>query len=202
MVIGVDIDGVLAELNKYTWHYFRKFLKEENIPYKFDKTKEYFYIQMNVSLEVENEFWERNVFHYAKHGKMMNNADKYMRKLHNDGHRVVIITSRRYSDFQDERGENMRKAVVQWLAKNHIYYDKICFSNEKTGKKALVINEKVDIMIDDSPRNINEISNVVPVLVFKNPANRICKGDNKRLVNSWKDIYKTITNISKNTKNQ
>lgn len=202
MVIGVDIDGVLAELNKYTWHYFRKFLKEENIPYKFDKTKEYFYMQMNVSPEVENEFWERYVFHYAKHGKMMNNVDKYMRKLHNDGHRVVIITSRRYSDFQDERGENMRKAVVQWLAKNYIYYDKICFSNEKTGKKALVINEKVDIMIDDSPRNINEISNVVPVLVFKNPANRICKGDNKLLVNSWKDIYKTITNISKNTKNQ
>ena len=197
MVIGVDIDGVLCELNKYTWHYFKKYLKENQIPFKFNKTKERFFEQFNVAEENEEDFWETFVFHYAKHGKMVNNASKYMQKLHKDGHKIVIVTSRRHSIHNDERGEKMRKAITDWLKKNKIYYDNIRFSSERIGKKDLVIQEKADIMIEDSIQNVNELAEIIPVLVFKNPANKICKGKNKIIVNSWKDIYKYISNLKK-----
>ena len=91
----------------------------------------------------------------------------------------------------------MRDAVTKWLAKNKIYYDEIYYSNETVGKKDLVINNNIDVMIDDSLRNINEISEIVPVFVFKNPSNRKAKGKNKIMVNGWKDIYKIITAMSK-----
>ena len=52
-------------------------------------------------------------------------------------------------------------------------------------------------MIDDSVRNINEISEHVPVIIFKNPANKKTKGENKIIANSWKDIYKIICEMAK-----
>ena len=197
MKIGIDIDGVLCNLNGYVQKYFKKYLEKNNIPYKFDKYKELFYQQFNVEQKYELDFWKEYIFHYAKHTVRLNNASLITNKLHNDGHKLIIITSRQYSSHDSEEGKAMREIVTKWLAKNKIYYDEIYYSNETVGKKALVINNKIDVMIDDSLRNINEISENIPVFVFKNSANRKAKGKNKIMVNGWKDIYKIITEMSR-----
>lgn len=197
MKIGIDIDGVLCNLNGYVQKYFKKYLEKNNIPYKFDKYKELFYQQFNVEQKYELDFWKEYIFHYAKHTVRLNNASLITNKLHNDGHKLIIITSRQYSSHDNEEGKAMREIVTKWLAKNKIYYDEIYYSNETVGKKALVINNKIDVMIDDSLRNINEISENIPVFVFKNSANRKAKGKNKIMVNGWKDIYKIITEMSR-----
>lgn len=197
MKIGIDIDGVLCNLNGYVQKYFKKYLEKNNIPYKFDKYKELFYQQFNVEQKYELDFWKECIFHYAKHTVRLNNASLITNKLHNDGHKLIIITSRQYSSHDNEEGKAMREIVTKWLAKNKIYYDEIYYSNETVGKKALVINNKIDVMIDDSLRNINEISENIPVFVFKNSANRKAKGKNKIMVNGWKDIYKIITEMSR-----
>ena len=87
--------------------------------------------------------------------------------------------------------------VLQWLEKHKIYYDKIFFCDEKIGKLDVIKEQKIDVMIDDSLRNINEISEIIPVFVFRNSANRKAKGKNKIIVNGWKDIYKNISKMSK-----
>lgn len=197
MIIGIDIDGVLCNLNGYVQKYFKKYLEENNIPYKFDKYKERFFEQFNVRVEDEKAYWNQYIFHYAKNAVRLNNASLITHKLHNDGHKLIIITSRALSSQDNEIGKAMRDAVTKWLAKNKIYYDEIYYSNETVGKKDLVINNNIDVMIDDSLRNINEISEIVPVFVFKNPSNRKAKGKNKIMVNGWKDIYKIITAMSK-----
>ena len=185
MVIGVDIDGVLCNLNRYTWKYFKKFLKEKKIPFKFNKSKVKFYQQFNVTPEIEDEFWERYAFDYAKKVRMSNHASFYMNKLHKAGHKLIIITSRTFSYLENEKGEKMREAVKKWLAKNKIYYDKIYFCYDKA---KVIREEKVDVMLEDSPENIENLSKIVPVIIFKNPANKFCKGKNKILINGWKDL--------------
>ena len=56
MIIGIDIDGVLCNLNGYVQKYFKKYLEENNIPYKFDKYKERFFEQFNVRVEDEKAY--------------------------------------------------------------------------------------------------------------------------------------------------
>ena len=194
MIIGVDIDGVLCKLNKYTWYYFKKYLKANNIPFKFNKTKETFCKQLNVSEEIENQFWEQANIHYTNHVKPINNASKIVKKNHDDGHKIIIITSRISSFLQNEKGEHIRDGIKKWLNKNKIYYDKIYFCRNK---KNILLQEKVDVMIEDSKCNIEEFSKFIPVIIFKNPANKLCKGKNKILANSWKEIYKIILNMDK-----
>ena len=69
------------------------------------------------------------------------------------------------------------------------------FGSEKTGKVALAKESKIEVMIEDSVRNTNELSTFIPVLVFRNQANKKTKGPNKIIVNSWKDVYKTVKKI-------
>lgn len=91
----------------------------------------------------------------------------------------------------------MRASLQKWFNKHDIYFDEIYYSNEIIGKVDLVKKSKIDVMIDDSVRNINEISEHVPVIIFKNPANKKAKGENKIIANSWKDIYKIICEMAK-----
>lgn len=197
MKIGVDVDGVLTHLSEYVKKYFTMYLKENNIPYKYNKSKERFYEQFNVTKDIETDFWDEQIFHYSKNTVMMNNASKFLKKLHNDGHTLTIITSRTHSSEQSEKGERMRASLQKWFNKHDIYFDEIYYSNEIIGKVDLVKKSKIDVMIDDSVRNINEISEHVPVIIFKNPANKKAKGENKIIANSWKDIYKIICEMAK-----
>lgn len=197
MKIGVDVDGVLTHLCEYVKKYFTMYLKENDIPYKYNKSKERFYEQFNVTKDIETDFWDERIFHYSKNTVMMNNASKFLKKLHNDGHTLTIITSRTHSSEQSEKGERMRASLQKWFNKHDIYFDEIYYSNEIIGKVDLVKKSKIDVMIDDSVRNINEISEHVPVIIFKNPANKKAKGENKIIANSWKDIYKIICEMAK-----
>ena len=197
MKIGVDVDGVLTHLCEYVKKYFTMYLKENNIPFKYNKAKERFYEQFNVTKDIETDFWDEQIFHYSKNTVMMNNASKILKKLHNDGHTLTIITSRTHSSEQSEKGERMRASLQKWFNKHDIYFDEIYYSNEIIGKVDLVKKSKIDVMIDDSVRNINEISEHVPVIIFKNPANKKAKGENKIIANSWKDIYKIICEMAK-----
>ena len=197
MIIGIDIDGVLCNLNGYVHKYFKKYLEENNIPYKFDKTKEYFNDQFHVEKDYEIDFWRAVYLHYAKKVVMKNQANLVTHKLHKEGHKLIIVTSRLYSTEDSDFGRKIQELVLQWLEKHKIYYDKIFFCDEKIGKLDVIKEQKIDVMIDDSLRNINEISEIIPVFVFRNSANRKAKGKNKIIVNGWKDIYKNISKMSK-----
>lgn len=197
MIIGVDIDGVLCDLNGFVRKYFKKYLEDNNIEYKLDKSKDQFYKQYNVSKSIEKDFWDQYVFKYAKIGTMINNASKIMNKLHNDGHKIIIITSRLFSKNDDEKGNLMKENVVKWFKKNKIYYDEMYFSNETIGKKKLVLQNNVDIMIDDSPRNLLELCEYVPCICFHNAGNHNATGKNIIRANSWKFIYNFLKTFDK-----
>ena len=93
----------------------------------------------------------------------------------------------------------MRKMVVRWLKKNEIVYDKLVFSKAEKEEKFAEIKEcKVDLMIEDSPKNLIGLSKIVPLICYDASYNKKCKAENIYRCYSWWDIYNTINKIAQN----
>ena len=76
-----------------------------------------------------------------------------------------------------------------------IPYDKIIFS--KSDKLEDCINEKVVIMLEDSPKNSENISKRIPVILMDTPYNRNASGDNIFRVASWEEAYALLSALGK-----
>ena len=85
----------------------------------------------------------------------------------------------------------MKKMVKKWLADNKIEYDEIIFT--KGSKLTYCIEKNIEIMIEDSPKNIKDISSKIPVLCFDNPYNKDVGENNITRVYSWYDILSKLT---------
>lgn len=196
MNIGIDIDGVLTDMGKWILDYASKYAYENNLgkiinPYSYDTDKMFCW-----SNEEDYKFWEKYLLDYAKNEKSRVFADEVIKKLSNDGNKIYIITARYLSNLETDEGKLMRKIVINWLKGNNIYYDEIVFTDED--KREVCINYNIDIMIEDSPENIMQLSKVLPnIICFDNIYNRECTSDNIIRCYSWYDIYVNIKDITK-----
>ena len=101
------------------------------------------------SKEEEIEFYKTNIERIATNLKIINNADKFINKLLEDGNEIYIISGRDNGEYKDPY--DMTK---KWLAKNNILYTKLILTNayDSHAKTVECLNNKIDIMIDDSTR--------------------------------------------------
>ena len=65
MRIGIDIDGVLTNIEQYVIDYFTKYCVENNIEYEVGRSNYEFYKSFNISKEIENKFWKTHMQDYA-----------------------------------------------------------------------------------------------------------------------------------------
>lgn len=195
MKIGIDIDGVLTDIEKWQLDYGSKFYYENYhkgiINNKGYETDEIF----DSSHECDNLFWDKYFKDYSVNVEVRKFAAEIISNLKNEGYEIYIITAR--GNFLSHSASVMSKKeneqiVKKWLNKNNIYYDQIIFSPED--KLDICINNKIDIMIEDKVDNINKISTKIPVICYNAGYNEVCKGKNIYRVYSWYDIYYTIKN--------
>ena len=195
MKIGIDIDGVLTDIEKWQLDYGSKFYYENYhkgiINNKGYETDEIF----GSSRECDNLFWDKYFKDYSVNVEVRKFAAEIISNLKNEGYEIYIITARgsflSHSSSVISKKEN-EQIVKKWLNKNNIYYDQIIFSPED--KLDICINNKIDIMIEDKVDNINKISTKIPVICYNAGYNEVCKGKNIYRVYSWYDIYYTIKN--------
>lgn len=198
MRIGIDIDGVLTNIEQFVFDYVIKYCVENNIEYNVGESNYDYCKTFNISKEQEMEFWSRYLEYYAINEKARPFASEVIRKLKEDRHEIYIITARWFTNRDDDIGNKMREIVKDWLCKNSILYDRLIFSKaEKERKYKEIIENEIDIMIEDSPNNINEISNFIPVICYNTLYNRECEGKNVIRAYSWYDIYSKIIKIEK-----
>lgn len=196
MRIGIDIDGVLTDMERFVIDYVPKYCMENNIEYKIGESNYNIGKTFNLSEEQENNFWNTYIEDYAKNEKVRPFASEMIGKLREDGNEIYIITARWFASRDDERGSNMRETVKNWLYEYKIPYDKLIFSKASNQSKAKEITEnKIDLMIEDNPNNIKELANIIPVICYHAEYNKDCKGDKIMRCYSWYDIYKTIGNL-------
>ena len=151
------------------------------------------------SNEVKEDYRNKYFFEYVKNAPVRNYASEVIKKLHDEGHRIIIITARYKTAENSEIGVQMRNDTVNWLNKNGIIYDEICYAHcPKTNE---ILEKNIDIMIDDSPEILPEITKVTKVLCFDNRYNRDIQYDNMIRVFSWYDIYLKINQYIKENNN-
>lgn len=170
MRIGIDIDGVLTDFEKWQLEigskFFIKYNKNIVNPDGYDSD-----IVFNVTKEMDSEFWHDYLYDYAKNEPARKFAGEVIDKLKDKGYEIYIITARYLTDKNDNLGKEMRNIVIEWLKENSINYDKIIFSPED--KFEICKENNISIMIEDKVENINNISKIIPVVCFNAAYNKI-----------------------------
>lgn len=196
MKIGIDIDGVLTDIEQWQLDFGSKYFYENyNMNIKNHKGYETFEI-FEVDQKLDDEFWEKYFIDYSKNIEIRKFANEVIKKLKDDGHEIYIITAR--GSFLSHSAhvmsyEDNKTIVLNWLEKNNIVYDKIIFSPED--KLDICIENNIDLMIEDKVANINKISSEIPVICFNAGYNESCNGNNIIRCYSWYDIYTKIKNL-------
>lgn len=183
MNIGIGIDGVITNVD------FLSILGKK----KPVLDKESGSLKVNSTLI--KKILYRGIAFYSKHSKLRSDAAKYISLLKDEGNRIIIITKRKFASEETKEGENIRKLVELFLLDRGIPYDKIVFS--KGDKLEDCINEKVVIMLEDSPKNSETISKRIPVILMDTPYNKDVSGDNIFRVASWEEAYILLSALGK-----
>lgn len=196
MRIGIDIDGVLTDIEQWqldygSKFYFEKYGKEIQNNEGYETTDIF-----KVDSKLDDEFWTEYFKDYSTNVDVRKLASEVIQKLKQDGNEIYIITAR--GSFLSHSAnvmlfEENKNIVLEWLRKNEIEYDKIIFSPED--KLSICLENNIDVMIEDKVDNINKISTRIPVICFHAGYNKNCKGNNIFRCYSWYDIYSKISSI-------
>ena len=198
MRIGIDIDGVLTDVERWQLDYGSKFYYEryqkEIVDFEGYDTNQIF----NVDDKLDEEFWREYFKEYSLNVEARKFANEVIDKLKQDRHQIYIITAR--GSFLSHSADVMsieenQQIVLNWLKNNHINYDKIIFSPED--KLDICKENNIDLMIEDKVDNINKISKIIPVICFHAGYNKDCKNSNIIRCYSWYDIYSKIDKLAK-----
>jgi hypothetical protein len=193
MRIGIDIDGVLTDIEQWqidygSKFYFEKYGKEIQDNEGYETTDIF-----KVESKLDDEFWNNYFKDYSVNVDVRKFASEVIKKLKQDGNEIYIITAR--GSFLSHSSKVMsleenQSIVLEWLKRNEIEYDKIIFSSDD--KLNICIENKINLMIEDKVDNINKISTEIPVICFNAGYNKNCNGTNIIRCYSWYDIYSKI----------
>lgn len=191
MNIGIDIDGVLTNIEEWQLDYGSKYFYENGKKEIVNPQGYEIYEIFNTSESLDDAFWTEYLEEYARNCKPRRFASEIIKKLSKEGNTIYIITSRCLTDENTERGEKMRMIVKDWLKENKISYDKLIFASDD--KLNVCLENKIDIMIEDDVENIKKVSSQLPVICFHAAYNENCECSNIIRCYSWYDVYAKIT---------
>ncbi len=193
MRIGIDIDGVLTNYENFIRVYGTKFNYEENIEMKnldfskYDEQETY-----NWTNEQYEKFWNQYLEWYATKYPAREYSSEILKTLKNRGNEIIIITARNNEGLPKEKHQEMKVLVKQWLKENDIIYDKLIFS--ESSKRKICIEEKIDVMVDDSPYVLEELKNDIKTVCFDASYN---KNIETIRVYEWYQLLQILTKHNK-----
>ena len=192
MRIGVDLDGVLNDVAEWHFSCGSKFCLEQNINRGFNPKGYYMEEQFHLTSEENIEFWRQYIFDVLIAIPVRPYASEVIHKLRKDGHKIIILSARDNQYLINQYDGMMDYYVKAWLDKHNIEYDELVINTSNKREKCLNIG--LDLMIEDKASNVNDISKIIPVMVFDAPYNIGCTGKNVIRVYSWYQIYQEIIN--------
>ncbi len=196
MNIGIDIDGVLTDMEREITDYATKMCVEEQIPIKVDSSQYYESDSFDWNQEQVDKFWNKYLVPYVKEANSRKYAKEIIQELRKEENKIYIITARDESGMPEEYYGKMQQLTKEWLNKHEIEYDKLIFEKDKE-KLQKCIENNVEIMIEDSPNNIKDISTKIKVIKFDCQYNKNVQNKNIITAYSWYHIYDIINKIKK-----
>lgn len=186
MKIGIDIDDTMTNTFDYLIPYISEFfgidieyLKSHNISYStFPKEMK----------KRELEFAKKYYDIVIPNTPFKNGVSDYIKKIKSLGHQIIIIIARNKTLYTDEY-----KTTIKELKNNNIIYDKLICSFDKA---KICQEEKIDLFIDDSIINCNNVNQLgIKTILFNSNSNVNIQTDFDR-VDSWMEVYEIIKKIN------
>ena len=194
MKIGIDIDGVLVDLERYVIDYGIKMCVEKQWTINL-KLDEYFEKEKIIwTDEQEEEFWNTYLEDYVLKTNPREFSKEVIEKLRKENNEIYIITARNEEGLPPESYGRMQEFTKKWLLDNGIEYDELIFASDAEKLEQCIKND-IDIMIEDYPNNILNISNKIKVIKYDCQYNKDVKGKNIITAYSWYHIYNIIKEL-------
>jgi uncharacterized HAD superfamily protein len=192
--IGIDVDGVLTDIQRFHRKHAPPFFKK-----KFNRVvaDENPYDIRDIFQCPEDEryaYWKRYLLKYVTTEPARKGAKNFVRKLGVDGHKIFIISKRVFTCRDDFMGKLMRFLMKNWLWRNGIKHDEVVFCDNDVpdSKRTVCLEKQIDVMIDDEAVNIEAIAPIAKAICFDASYNRDCKGENISRAQDWHEIYELI----------
>lgn len=189
MNIGLDIDNVITAFDNGI---LKEFLLEDKNKRNTGIVKASWITGMfDWSKEEIEDFFANNMERIAKELKPRRNCKKYMDKLLEDGHKLILISHRAYPHYLDPK-----KTTLEWLEKNKINYSKLILSETPDKTKECKENN-VDIMVDDRIDQCRKMGEqgIDCIVMITKYNRRSAKG--LPFATSWENLYEKITRWNK-----
>lgn len=180
--IAFDIDGTLIDDLILTYSAFLKFYKEKygkSYLGKYDRTayswKDRFVDATEADLrDFENAYW----LEYMKTAPFRPYVKELFEKLHSMGIVIHILTARgsHYQEWQNVTPEMTEEITIKRFKDAGIHVDEfhICLSE----KLSIMKGNGIDLIVEDSPAQIEEAASKFPVVVMDCPYNKDIHGRN------------------------
>lgn len=187
MNIGIDIDDTINNLHEIIIKKGIKFNEDNNINFEINPNEWDWEMAFGWNENLALKFLKENIAEAYLNAGIKENAAKVINKLHNDGNKIIIITSRSKKHFVDPYGISKT-----WLDEKNIKYDKIIVGAEDKAKACLENN--INVFIDDHVYFLEGVSKEnIKVLMFDSPYNQ--KETKFKRVYNWEEVYKEINKI-------
>lgn len=188
MKIGIDLDGVVFDSEKdmriYTELYDMLELKQNN---KKNENAIRIMDRFNWTEEQFEDFIDKYYSTIVKESNYMPGAQIILKKLKEEGHKLIIITA---------RGGYILKTIQETNERlkqdNMDIFDKIYFAiNDKSD---ICKKENIDLMIDDSPENCKSISDkkIKTIYLKDAPSCDMVENNYVKVLYNWGEIYRYI----------
>lgn len=156
-LIGIDMDGVLADYVKTFYKYVKKNLKI-NYNYNYNEMKSLnLYKEFSKFFNIDEEKIKELKHKYRmsdekKNMEFFRNSDNFIYALKNMGYKIILLSSRPIDKYP-----NMFYNTIYSLNKNNIDFDGIYFSEEKE-KEILKRFRNIIFFVEDNYENALKIS--------------------------------------------
>lgn len=153
MIFVFDLDDTICDTDEYSEKYIGDFIKRHNLPFQ-QVAKAVRFAESKFDWDTETALkW------YKEYGDDMmaefpckKNAVKFLQKIHQAGHKIVIATARA-TDWHT----NPNEITLKWLADNKIPYDKIYIG--RIDKERICEEVNADFFLDDDLAVVGKVAN-------------------------------------------
>lgn len=179
MRIGIDIDNTICSTDELLDKKIDDYIKEKGM-----SQKEFF-----SDIKYMSDFYEEKLLEVVFEDQVKDGFLDVLNKL-KINNEIIIVTAR--NEKLSKSFQNMRKATLEWLEKNNIYYDKYYDDAYKEGKVRVCKKEGIDIIIDDDINNYLAFKDSgIKTLLFDDKGKYLDIVDR---VGSWREVEEVLFN--------
>lgn len=200
MIIGIDIDDTITDTYEVMMNYAQEYtldvLGREPIINETNSCQNHLYTQYlhNWGKEEDIRFLELYYEKVVKEVRPRTLAIKYLNKLKEEGHKIILITARWETEYAD-----ITTLTKEWLKENNVPYDKLVVNAEN--KQIAAKQENLDIFIDDSFKNCQMVADIgVKSFLMDSRTNRNLEDERIKRLYSWPHFYSVFKNMIKEAK--